>query len=202
MNLSSDSSLFGLIKAGNHLAYAKLIDLYWEELYRHIFLKIKNSDDAKDMVQDIFLSFWKNRSYISLGENDSLAPYLFRSAKYAIINRFSRPGIVITDQEALASALQYPSESKTDDTVLINELQDLVENEVSQLPERLQLPYRLSREQDLTVREIAKRLSLSEQTVKNNISAALGIIRFKLGKYNSEGTIVRILAIAALLHHK
>ncbi|TCD26528.1 sigma-70 family RNA polymerase sigma factor [Pedobacter psychrodurus] len=202
MNLSSDSNLFELIKASNHLAYTSIIDKYWEELFRHIYPKIKNSEDAKDIVQDIFLSLWKNRLNISLNEKDSLAPYLFRSAKYAVINYFSRPGITIADEQKLSAALNAPSETKTDDKLLINELQNLLEREVNQLPERLQLPYRLSREQDLSIREIAKKLSLSEQTVKNNISAALSAIRFKLGKYNSEGTIIYILAFAALLHHK
>jgi RNA polymerase sigma factor (sigma-70 family) len=202
MNPSSDSSLFELIKAGNHLAYTSIIDRYWEELYRHIWSKIKNPDDAKDMVQDIFLGLWKNRLTITIDRNDNLAPYLFRSAKYAVINHFSRPGITIADEQAFSAALKAPSEIRTDDLVLINELQNLVDNEVSQLPERLQVPYRLSREQDLPVKEIAQKLSLSEQTVKNNISAALSAIRFKLGKYNSERSIIQILAFAALLHHK
>ncbi|KRT14229.1 RNA polymerase [Pedobacter ginsenosidimutans] len=202
MNPSSDSNLFELIKASNHLAYTSIIDRYWEELYRHIYSKIKNSEDAKDMVQDIFLSLWKNRLNIILNKNDSLAPYLFRSAKYAVINHFSRPGVTLADEQALSTALEAPSEIKTDDLLLVHELQNILENEVSQLPERLQRPYRLSREQDLPIREIAKTLSLSEQTVKNNISAAMSAIRFKLGKYNSEGTIIHILALAALLHHK
>jgi len=202
MNPSSDSNLFELIKASNHLAYTSIIDRYWEELYRHIYSKIKNSEDAKDMVQDIFLSLWKNRLNIILNKNDSLAPYLFRSAKYAVINHFSRPGVTVADEQALSTALEAPSEIKTDDLLLVHELQNILENEVSQLPERLQRPYRLSREQDLPIREIAKTLSLSEQTVKNNISAAMSAIRFKLGKYNSEGTIIHILALAALLHHK
>ncbi|TBO40607.1 RNA polymerase sigma factor [Pedobacter kyonggii] len=177
MNLSSDSNLFELIKASNHLAYTSIIDKYWEELFRHIYSKIKNSEDAKDIVQDIFLSLWKNRLNISLNEKDSLAPYLFRSAKYSVINYFSRPGITIADEQELSAALNAPSETKTDEKLLINELQNLLESEVNQLPERLQLPYRLSREQDLSIREIAKKLSLSEQTVKNNISAALSAIR-------------------------
>ncbi|MBE5319806.1 sigma-70 family RNA polymerase sigma factor [Pedobacter sp. MR2016-19] len=202
MNLSSDSSLFELIKAGNHLAYTAIIDRYWEELYRHIWSKIKNQDDAKDIVQDIFLGLWKNRKSITIETGDSLAPYLFRSAKYAVINHFSRPRITIADEQALSKALQAPSTVKTDDTLLMGELQGLVEDEVNLLPARLQVPYRLSREHDLPVREIAKKLSLSEQTVKNNISTALGIIRFKLGKYNSDGSIIRVLAVACLLHHK
>ena len=118
-----------------------------------------------------------------------------------MINHFSRPGVTVADEQALSTALEAPSEIKTDDLLLVHELQNILENEVSQLPERLQRPYRLSREQDLPIREIAKTLSLSEQTVKNNISAAMSAIRFKLGKYNSEGTIIHILALAALLHH-
>ncbi|UKT63003.1 RNA polymerase sigma factor [Pedobacter mucosus] len=199
MNSSSDSKLLELICSGNHLAYATLIDRYWEQLYRHIWFKIKNSDDAKDLVQDIFLSLWKNRSKITLDVKDSLAPYLFRSAKYLVINHFSRPRITVINEQALITALETPSEIKTDDLMLTNELKELLDNEVNQLPERLQVPYRLSREQELPIREIAEKLSLSEQTVKNNISTALSVIRLKLLKYNLEGTMIQIIAFAIFL---
>lgn len=202
MNLSSDTSLIALIKVDNHVAYTALVDKYWADLYRHIWQKIKNSDEAEDIVQDIFLGLWKNRTKIITDERDSIAPYLFRAAKYAIINYFSRPGITITNENALYAAINAPSEIRTDDPLLLKELQQLVESEVNNLPERLQIPYRLSREQELTIREIALKLSMSEQTVKNNISSALGKIRFRLGKHNSDTTISFILALASLLHHK
>lgn len=202
MNLSSDTSLIALIKIDNHLAYTAILDKYWADLYRHIWQKIKNADEAKDIVQDIFLGLWKNRAKIVTDERDSIAPYLFRAAKYAIINYFSRPGITITNESALYAAINAPSGIRTDDSLLLKELEQLVESEVSNLPERLQVPYRLSREQELTIKEIALSLSMSEQTVKNNISSALHKIRFKLGQHNSDVTIGFILAVAVFLHHK
>ncbi|MBB5638839.1 RNA polymerase sigma-70 factor (ECF subfamily) [Pedobacter cryoconitis] len=202
MNPSSDSSLIESVKTDNHIAYTALVDRYWEDLYRHIWQKIKNSDEAKDIVQDIFLGLWKNRAKIVTDERDSIAPYLFMAAKYAIINYFSRPGITITNENALYAALNSPSGTKTDDPLLLKELQQLVDSEISNLPERLQVPYRLSREQQLTIREIALKLSISEQTVKNNITSALNQIRFRLGKHDSDPTISFILALAAFLYHK
>lgn len=202
MKSLSDSSLFDLIKMDNHMAYTMLIDRYWEDLYRHIFLKIKNDEDAKDIVQDIFLGLWKNRSSITTDEKESIAPYLFVAAKYAIISRFSSPNVSIIDERSLTESINLPAASKTDDKIMIEELREIVACEVSKLPDRLQVPYRLSREQELTIREIALKLSLSEQTVKNNITTALNIIRLKLGKYNAEPAVPYIIALTALLHHK
>lgn len=200
MKQSSDSRLIELIQLENHLAFTVLVDRYWEELYRHIWLKIKDADESKDIVQDIFLGLWKNRATIVTDARESIAPYLFKSAKYSVINYFTRPGIVITEESELSRAINFPSSINADDPFLLKELENLVEVEVNSLPERLQLPYRLSREQDLTIKEIAVKLSMSEQTVKNNITTALHKIRFRVGEYNSDTTICVVLAVAAFFH--
>lgn len=203
MKLPSDSNLIELLKQGDHLAYTTLVDRYWEDLYRHIWLKTKNNEDAKDMVQDIFLGLWKNRSTIEPDNNGSLAPYLFRAAKYNVINYFSRPLITIADESSLDRALNSTSGIAADDQLLLKELQNFVDGEVDKLPERLRAPYRLSREQELSIKEISLKLSISEQTVKNNITSALNTIRFKVRNHNSSDTTVSfILALACILHSR
>lgn len=203
MKLPSDSSLVELVKKDDHVAYTALVDRYWEDLYRHIWSKIKNTDDAKDIVQDIFLGLWKNRVTLSADDRGSLAPYLFRAAKYNIINYFSRPSITIADETALNLAVNTVSATQADDQMLIKELQQLVDSEVDRLPDRLKLPYQLSRDQELSIKEIALKLSLSEQTVKNNITSALNAIRFKISKHNNSDTTVSfVLALACILHCK
>lgn len=202
MKQSSDRCLIEWVKDDNHLAFTILVDRYWEELYRHIWIKIKKSDEAQDIVQDIFLGLWKNRAGITTDERDSIAPYLFKAAKYSVINYFTRPGILVVMEQELVEALNLPSNNNADDQFLLKELQDIVDEEVKKLPERLQLPYRLSREQQLSIKEIAVQLCLSEQTVKNNISTALHKIRFRLGEYNSDTTVSLVLALTAYLHHK
>lgn len=195
-----DGSLMDLVKGENHLAFTVLVDRYWQELYRHVWYKIRNSDDAKDIIQEIFLGLWKNRSTIVCSAEEKISPYLFRAAKYSVINYFSRPGILIADEKELSGLLEFPSHISSDDSYLLKELKELLDIEVSNLPERLQIPYRLSREQDLTIKEIAAKLCISEQTVKNNISTALHKIRYRLGQYNADTTIGLIVIIAAFLH--
>lgn len=194
----SDTDLLVLLEKDSHSAYGTILKKYWEELYEHVCIKIKDREEAQDIVQEIFFSFWKNRFTIHCDDQGRLSSYLYKAAKYACINYFSRPGITISGAKVLDDMLNHPSSAQTDEKVLLNELHRLVDKELNQLPDRLQMPYRLSREQHMSVKEIAAYLSISEQTVKNNISAVLQRIRVRLGQYNSDFTAYLLLITFSL----
>jgi len=200
MKALSDYALLVLIKANNAVAFTVLVDRYWEPLYKHLYYRIRDEDEAKDHVQEIFISLWNNIAKVACNEQESLESYLFTAARYRAIDYFSKPNTHIPYEHVLNTVLAYPSAAATDQSVLLKELEQLIQVELNTLPERLQQPYRLSREQHLSIKEIAQHLSLSEQTVKNNISAVLQKLRLKLGQYNSDTTICLIVAIAALKH--
>jgi RNA polymerase sigma factor (sigma-70 family) len=200
MKAFSDYRLLGLIKANNAIAFTVLVDRYWERLYKHLHYRIHHEEDAKDNVQEIFISLWNNIDTVTCNENDSLEAYLFTAARYRAIDYFSKPDTVIPYAHALSTVLAYPSAAEADQSVMLRELEQLIQEELNSLPERLQQPYRMSRENHLSIKEIAVNLSLSEQTVKNNISAVLHKLRLKLGQYNSDTTIYLIVALAALKH--
>ncbi|MDR6784526.1 RNA polymerase sigma factor (sigma-70 family) [Pedobacter africanus] len=195
----SDRDLIALLHLNDHEAFAELTRRYWQDLFKHVCSKIRNTEEAQDIIQEIFLSVWKNRSDIRCDDQGRLSSYLYRSAKYASINYFSRSGIALRGVEVLEEMLAYPAAVKSDEGLLMKELHRVVDAELSGLPDRLQLPYRLSREQHLSIREIALRLSVSEQTVKNNITDVLNRIRFRLGKYNSDPNIIFIIASLTVL---
>ncbi|PYF76639.1 RNA polymerase sigma factor [Pedobacter nutrimenti] len=200
MKRSTDNHLMELIRKNDHRAFTLLVDRYWEDLYGHIRIKIREKDDAKDLVQDIFLGLWKNREQVSCNQQGSIAPYLFGAARYAVISYFSRCGVLVPAAQSLTVFQEPVSAFYSDEPYLLKELQSQIEHEVDSLPDRLKIPYRLSREQQLSIKEIASRLSLSEQTVKNNISAVLAKLRARLGQYHSDSTICLILAIATFFH--
>lgn len=197
----TDSDLIALLHLDNHQAFAELTRRYWQDLFKHVCTKIKNAEEAQDIIQDIFLGVWKNRADIRCDNQGRLSSYLYKSAKYASINYFTRPGIAIRGMEVLEEMLAYPTGVKSDHGLLLKELHHVVDAELSDLPDRLQLPYRLSREQHLSIREIALRLSVSEQTVKNNITDVLNRIRFRLGKYNSDPNVIFIIASLSVLNY-
>ena len=198
MKQLSDNSLLELIQSENHLAFSALVDRYWVKLYKHLCFRIRNENEAKDIVQDIFLSLWNNRNTVFCDDSGSIAPYLFKAARYCAIDYFSKPETTIPYENALSAVLLYPSKAEADESFLLKELENLISKELAEMPDRLQKPFMLSREGQLSIKEIAKQLSLSEQTVKNNISTVIQRLKLKVTHYNSDTTICLILALAAL----
>ncbi|MNL57723.1 RNA polymerase sigma factor [compost metagenome] len=75
---------------------------------------------------------------------------------------------------------QYLIGTTSEDELIAKELARLLENEMSRMPDTMRSVFRLSRSEDMSIKDIANQLSLSEQTVKNNVSMALNRLKFKL----------------------
>ncbi|HEY0175722.1 MAG TPA: sigma-70 family RNA polymerase sigma factor, partial [Pedobacter sp.] len=67
----------------------------------------------------------------------------------------------------------------------LSDLKNLVENEVSKLPEKCQQIFRLSRNEHQSVKKIADLLNISHKTVENQLSKALKQLRSSLGQFFS-----------------
>ncbi|MFX1705582.1 sigma-70 family RNA polymerase sigma factor [Chitinophaga sp. CC14] len=180
MEKLSDHRLLLLIQKGNHAAFTMLVRRYWECIYDYTRSRIKQQVDAQDIVQDIFVGCWSNREKLYVGESGRFSSYLYQAARYAIIDYFSKPGITIYNDILLESATDQQMESNSETRLYMKELELHLRQEVEQLPDRLKMPYLLSREGNLSMKDIAGKLSLSEQTVKNNITLALRILRKRL----------------------
>ncbi|MBP1650387.1 MAG: sigma-70 family polymerase sigma factor [Bacteroidetes bacterium] len=188
-----DSQLLAFIKTGDQQAFAALVNRYWEELYAHIHARLKQEDDTKDILQEIFITIWKKRDTITPDENGRLSSYLFTAARYCIIDHFSRPHTPIYNEEFFAETVPQQTTFSAIELLETKELEQQVNEALDRMPDRLCLPYRLSRYQQLSTREIALRLSLSEQTVKNNISITLRYLRTYLKEQNDIAGIVLII---------
>jgi len=76
------------------------------------------------------------------------------------------------------------------------ELSEFIESEIRRLPTRMQEVFRLSREDDLSISDIAHRLNLSEQTVKNQLTEALKRLRASItSRDNGDWAFVVILLV-------
>lgn len=193
MKQLSDQPLLECIQRDSPKAFATLLDRYSQSLFEHIYQKIGHRENAEDITQEIFLSFWKNRMTIRVDVNGSLRSYLFGSAKYKVIDYYAQVAYEVPQMQTLDPMTEMASES-ADDTLLTKELQCLLEKELNAMPDRMRIPLKLSREEELTIREIAQLLQISEQSVKNNISSALYKLRLRVKSYNAP------LSISLLVH--
>lgn len=166
-----------LSQADAQAAFRVLYDRYWNPLYRKALSRLGTDADAQDAVQEVFISCWRNRHTIRTA--DSLAPYLFAALKYGIIKivyRAARKGINLP----LSAGVLERTELGIDELLQVKELQTIIAQEVSRLPDQMRRIYQLSRTEALSVAEIAEQLNLSEQTVKNTLTTALKRLRKRL----------------------
>ena len=175
----SDKAL--LESADEHLGFRILYNRYWEALYKKAFHRFGNSADSEDAVQEIFISVWRNKSTILIEE--TLSPYLFTALKYYIIKQVYQKAKRGIQVHLSTEDLEYV-EITTEELLQYKELQSVIASEVNELPERMKEIYRLSRVENLQIAEIAARLNLSEQTVKNTLTTALKRLRENLSRYN------------------
>ncbi|KAA0990159.1 RNA polymerase sigma factor [Dyadobacter aurulentus] len=129
---------------------------------------------AADMVQEVFCAIWDRR--LTLPVISSWENYLFRCAKYQYYNHQRS----LSRFRSVQSEILNDSDPSDDSTRLHIEYVDLNHNInelVKQLPVQCRKVYRLSRGQGLNSAEISRELSLSEKTVKNHLTRALGFLR-------------------------
>ena len=171
----SDSALLDLIRQNNLYAFKRIYGKYWKELFLKACKRV-DENIAKDLVQEVMITLWRRRSLITTDKNDSIAPYLHTALKYRIIAYYAYTAAEIRKFEAFVP----PSELVVSNDLELKELKDLIEREVCKLPQKMQKIFRMSREEDISIKEIASQLNLSEQTVKNQLSAALKRLREQL----------------------
>ncbi|RPD42651.1 RNA polymerase sigma factor [Chitinophaga barathri] len=179
MNHLSDEDLMELVVDGNEIAFAGLVDRYSKDLYKLIYKRVKDDDITKDIVQEIFISLWKNRHTITVKQ--SLFPYLYQAAIYEVVDHTLRAGKEIAFKTSLLSQEDHiqPSISQEIET---EDLRREIDRTVARMPQTMRTVFCLSRYEYLSVREIAGKLHLSEQTVKNNITLAMQRLRVSLDR--------------------
>ncbi|WP_270087598.1 RNA polymerase sigma factor [Sphingobacterium sp. SYP-B4668] len=176
LNTYSDKELFVELNRDNTLAFSVLFDRYSDVLFRFIFKRTGSVSDSQDILQEVFLSVWNKRTKIEVGE--SLYPYLFRASKYEVIDWLVRNDKRSKCMERLVVG-HYPEPfcSTSEEELMAKELETLLAHEVDSMPLTMQSVFKLSRVEDMSIKEIAAQLSISEQTVKNNISLAISRLR-------------------------
>jgi RNA polymerase sigma-70 factor (family 1) len=189
----NDKELFYRIASGEEQAFTLLFLAYSKLLYPFVSDLLGSPSQAEEMIQQTFLNIWLKRD--KLPEVDHPRAYIFRIAANECYMSLRKKIL------ARNYLQQLPEKTISDDHPATHfsllEVQGLIGKAVTQLPATQRQIFCLSREQQLSVKEIATQLELSPQTVKNNLTKALKQIRFHLEQ--SGYPIPAILGAAVLL---
>lgn len=173
----TDSQLLDLVKTGDESAFAEIYERYWTVMYVHVLKMLGDEDDSKDLIQELFTSLWLKGAQIEFSTN--LSGYLYISARNKVINMIRQNKI---RKDYLSSLAEFGAQTSntTLEQLNVRDLHTAFEREVQSLPYKMRQIFELSRKQNLSHKEIALRLDISDKTVKKQISNALKIIRLRL----------------------
>ncbi len=163
----------GLDEAG----LERIFQQYYAALAAFANSLLRSPEDAREVVQDVFVSLWKNRE--SIDPEGNIRAYLYVSTRHRCISHLRRKQLPGTPLESLQHSLadeQHGIEAEIEAA----ELQAAIYEEVEQLPEKCREIFLLSRREGLSYSQIAQHLGISVKTVENQIGIALKRIRRRL----------------------
>lgn len=196
-----EKDLLRMVAAGDEKAFGLLFHQHWDHIYTVALSITRSITTSEDLVQDIFLKIWLNRSQLTSIEH--FDNYLFIVARNTIYTSLRQTGI----KESLLQKLEDPgtaswtpgTASRTpEEELLAKESGRLIHQAVNQLSPQQQEVYRLSREGGLKYEQIAQQLGISKSTVRNHMVKALQNIREYL-QANTDGLLLTLCLLSAVL---
>lgn len=170
----TDAALLERIKCDDISAFETLYHRMWERLFLFAQSRLKSKADAEDVVQQVFMNIWEHRATKNI--TGSFSNYLFTAVRYEVIDQLAA---MLKDHQKLAHVQEHilPGFNETLENLLAKEMDKEISDHIQHMPEQMQKIFRLSREEQLSPGEIAKTLAITEKTVRNQLSIAIGNLR-------------------------
>ena len=167
-------SLFDRVRDDDYEAFQIIFRVSYRRLCAYARQMVCSPELAEEIVDDVFCSLWQNRKKIHIAS--SFYSYLntsIRNRSLDCLRKLKREKILQLDK-----AERVPcGQSIATESLVYEELRVQIERAVTRLPEQCRIIFRMSREQDLSYKEIACRLNISVKTVDTQIGRALRSVR-------------------------
>jgi len=163
-----------MLKAGDESAFRLLFEKYSKIVYKYACLLTKSPLLAEEAVQEVFMKIWQTKNL--LDPERSFKSFIFTVTKHHVYNQLRKA----TNDDKLKAQVYYQQEfvcHTTENQIAFREMEKLQNEIISRLPTQRQLIFRMSRIQGLSHKEIAEKLGISTNTVKDQIVKATKTIK-------------------------
>ncbi|MEO3405657.1 RNA polymerase sigma-70 factor [Mucilaginibacter sp. CAU 1740] len=174
---ATDAELINFTKEGVKGAFEEIYERHWGQMYIHAYKMLKDEDEAKDVIQELFAHLWTQRDELDL--RTSLKGYLYTALRNRILNIFDSRKVRGNYIDSLTIYFEE-HHLVIEERFREKELGNIIEREIANLPEKMRLVFEMSRKQHLSHKEIALELQISDKTVKKQINNAIRILKLKI----------------------
>lgn len=164
--------LLNLLSQSDERAFMTIYHRYWQAIFTIAHNRLQDSGEAEDIVHDVFLSLWKNRQTQQIAQ---LENYLAVATKYKVLARIKA---LLRERQYRESA--HPAivvDMPIENSLHYKRILMLVKTEVEKLPEKCRIIFQYSRNEGMSVKQIAKVMHISPKTVENQLNKALRQLR-------------------------
>ena len=188
-----DDIIIGL-KSGSFDAFEKIYKLYSGKLYNFV-MKISKGDSywAEEIVQRTFVRLWEIHDQVN--PDKSLISYLCTIAKNLLLNIYQRQTVEYIYAEYVLESAQEYSDNNLDEVLDGKLLEKYIDRLAEELPPSRKKIFIMSKRKNLSNKEIALELNISESTVATQLSLALKFMKDKLMNHYGELLIVIIYTV-------
>jgi RNA polymerase sigma-70 factor (family 1) len=172
----TDEALVMMLRSGQSSALREIFVRHHGRLYKIVAGLLLYEEQAKDIVQEIFIDLWNRRDSSDI---KTLQTYLISAVRFKALASL-RNGKIQAQHLALMERIQFVNQ--TEDAINAQELNQSLQLALSELSPRCKEVFELSRFENLTHKQIAGRLGITPKTVEVQIHKALILLRKKLDK--------------------
>ncbi|MRG44207.1 RNA polymerase sigma-70 factor [Chitinophaga sp. SYP-B3965] len=185
----NEQHLLQLLSQSNAEAFETLYASYWESLYNAAYKRLRNEDQCKDVVQDVFTDLWTRRETLAI---ENLGAYLHTAVRFQVLK--------LINKRSTTDAFTDPFESviisylNADGKIREKELSRIIHAWMEELPRKRREIFLLHFEQERSTKEIALQLNISQKTVQNQLGTAVQSLHAHIA-------IQLLLIVASSVHH-
>lgn len=188
----TEQQLIRELSNGSVPAFRELFERYQGKVFLFALQLTKSRADAEEVVQEVFVRIWEKRDQIRIEKNFN--GYLLTIARNLIIDKLKQAARDKILQQRMYQHIQALQKIPFN-SLIEKELARLHQQAIERLSARKKIVYLLSREEELTYGQIAERLGISVNTVRNQMSSALQSIREYLSQHSDLGCIAMAVLV-------
>lgn len=184
--------LLNRLASGEAEAFTSLYRHYYQRIYYYAKTFLPDKNDAEDITADTFIKLWNRRD--SFQSINSITSFLHITARNSCFDYLRHHKIIAEKQADIIKQIELQSDADLYRTK--EELLKLVEKEVNKLSARMKQIFYMSFNEGLTPAQIAETLKLSVQTVSNQKTALLKILKRELA--SNASPLIAVAVIGSL----
>lgn len=172
------TACFQSLAKGDLSVFEVFFEAYKKRVFGVALKMLKSPTEAEDIVQEVFLSIWQSRA--RLDQINDPEAYLFTITHNAIYTHLKKAS---RNEQLLNAILYHIAQNTTEETVAAHEAGKLIREAVQQLSPQQRTAFELRKQEGLSYDQIAERMQISQNTVRNHLSIAVKTVRSHLKKW-------------------